>query len=250
MFKYILLILLSLQSCSRFVRKETITLTPKNIVNLRGEISDQSVSQTLSKLLPMLDNSDRTIYLVLNSPGGSVSAGLDFIEAVRPYKNLKVICLYCASMAYMILQAVENDRIVTQSSILMSHRASLGGLGGQINDGELESRLNFIRFMINTLEQKVADRVGLTLEEYKDKIKDEWYLFGTQAITERNADVQATLQCSQQLLETYDTISQTVYFIGIPIGTKKSLISACPFLTETKELPSEEENKQTEKQKD
>ncbi len=106
------------------------------IVLLTGEISDEMAASVISQLLYLDNNGKETISLYINSPGGSVSAGLaiyDVIESLR--SPVSTICLGCAaSMAAVILSGgAKGKRLLLPHSQVMVHQPS-GGMDGQTTD--------------------------------------------------------------------------------------------------------------------
>lgn len=179
---------------------DTVVLTADNHILFSGVVTDASVADAqikLGQLSKKLGKND-VIYLVIDSPGGSVSAGnlfIDFANSVP--QTIKPICIFCASMGYHMFQSFE-ERLVYKSSTLMSHRAKLGGMSGQV-PGELESRLNAIKDELNEMDSHVAKRVGLTLEAYQKLIYDELWLNGAKAVRTKHADRVAKIKCSDEL---------------------------------------------------
>lgn len=190
----------------------TITLTEDNHIVFSGPVNDMSVAQAQVKLGQLSKNLGKkdVIYLVIDSPGGSVTAGNLFIDFAKSLpQKIKPICIFCASMGYHMFQSFD-ERLVYSSSMLMSHRAKLGGMSGQV-PGELESRLNSIKDVLTQMDTAVAQRVGLSLEEYQKLIYDELWLNGTSAVKTKHADRIAKIKCDNDLLigtksETYNTM--------------------------------------------
>lgn len=165
-----------------------------------------------------------TLYLVLDSPGGSVMDGLDLIRVMSnlPCK-VETVSIEAISMAFQIVQA-SSYRYMATLGTQMSHRAALGGIGGQL-DGELESRLAYIKAIINSLDVKASQRIGISLEDYKAKIVNEWWLFGEQAIEQGTADEMAEIHCSDDLIaDQYVELSFSFF------GMSKKTYSSCPLL--------------------
>lgn len=180
---------------------DTITLTEDNHIVFSGPVRDSSVAQAQIKLgqLSKKLNKNAVIYLVIDSPGGSVSAGNLFIDFAKSLpQKIKPICIFCASMGYHMFQSFD-ERLVYSSSTLMSHRASLGGMGGQL-PGELETRLNWIKSTLHEMDVNVAKRVGMSVEDYQKLIYDELWLTGTAAVTTKHADRLAKVKCSDDLI--------------------------------------------------
>lgn len=197
----LLLLSFFLISCNTLKRSASIRLTTSNTIYLQNAIDESSVDNAILQLHNKA-RKDSQIYLVINSPGGSIFAGDRLISYLHNFPNVSIICLDCASMAYMIFQLHKSERIITHNSVLMSHRASTGGLEGQLNDGELESRLAFLKRVIQGMEESIAKRLDLEIEEYKNLIRDEWYIYGSDALFNENADILADLTCSTKLINT------------------------------------------------
>lgn len=182
---------------------KTITLEEKNTVIFRSKFTGGSVAKAQTDLLRISKNlnKDENIYLVLDSPGGSVIAGMALIETAKTLpQKVHTITILAASMGYQTVQNL-GTRYITPSGILMSHRASLSGLAGQI-DGEIESRLGFYKDMTNNLDIIAANRVGLTLKDYKKLIVNEYWAGATKAVKDNHADEVAQIVCGDSLSGT------------------------------------------------
>jgi ATP-dependent protease ClpP protease subunit len=228
LFLFVLGILISAHLASNMSGKsEVVTLTDENHVIFSGPVNDRSVAQAqleLSRISKELDE-DEIIYLVLDTPGGSVSAGNLFIDFAKSLpQKIKPICIFCASMGYHMFQSFE-ERLVYSSSTLMSHRAALGGLSGQV-PGELESRLASIKVVLNQMDAVAAKRVGLTKEAYQKLIYDELWLDGISAVKTRHADRLAKIKCSKDLADA--TRQEEVLTLFGPV---KITLSKCPLIT-------------------
>ena len=181
-----------------------VVLTKDNHVLLSGPVNDQSVAQTAQKLgeLSVKSSAGSVIYLVLDTPGGSVMAGsqlADFAKALP--QKIKPICIFCASTGYILFQSFD-ERLVQPSSTLMSHRASLSGAGGQI-PGELITRINQLMSYLSEIDTKMAKRVGISRQEYQALIYNELWLSGTEAVKTKHADKLEKIRCDKDLLTGY-----------------------------------------------
>lgn len=183
---------------------ETVVLTKDNHVSFRGEVDGTSVTQASIKLL-MLANArtdeSKPIYLVLDCPGGSVYAGEQFIQTVKSIPNLKTVTLFAASMCAGFVEAIPGERLIAPHGVLMFHRAS-GSFEGQFEDGELEARLALWKTIVRSMEQRNADRMSMPIKEYKSAVKDELWLYGSQAVDKKAADKVVDITCAKELLET------------------------------------------------
>lgn len=205
---------------------KTIMLTTGNTVTLRGVVDETSVSKAQRELIDLIKArkySATPIYLVLDTPGGSVVAGESFIEFAKSIPNLHTITIFAASMGSGIVQALQGRRYIVNSGVSMYHRASIG-----LSTTELEkakSMLEFYEQVINDMEQRTATRLCMPLSEYKLKVADEWWMTAKQAIANKAADEIVDVQCSQVLIDRRDTLARQSFF-----GTIKLTYSACPLL--------------------
>jgi len=184
-------------------KRETVYLTPENTFIFRGAVDSGSVANALEKLTILVNkrvDENETIYLVLDSPGGSIFAGEQFIQAVKMFKNVKTISIFAASMAHAIAQALPGERLVAENGTMMAHRAR-GGVSGQIGTGELESQLKYIKSVILFMEKRNANRMDLSIEEYQKRVKDEYWAFGKSAVEEGMADRVVNIECSKDLIK-------------------------------------------------
>jgi len=193
------------KTSKKLPKKTKIVLTEKNTVVFDTAVGKKSVidiSFKLSKLVAERSKAKKSypIYLVMDSPGGSVMSGLKFIEFARHFKNVHTITIYAASMAAYIVQAMPGKRYILGTGNMMFHRASISGFGGQIVFGEFESRYKHIKKMVTQSEKTNADRIGISLEQYRKKVKDEWWLWGAEAVLRKTADEVPDVLCSQELV--------------------------------------------------
>lgn len=204
-----------------------ITLNADNTIAMRGPIMDDMVRRTQLKLLELdakRGNKNYPLYLVIDSPGGSIDAGNDFIEVAKTIKNLKTIVLFAASMASAIQQSIPGERLITESGIDMFHRAA-GSFDGQFEDGEVESRLDLAKQIVRNLERTNANRIGISIPEYKAKVVNEWWAVGSNAVKANMADAVVSVQCSKELLQSKDSVAiQTLFF------TAKFSYNSCPLI--------------------
>lgn len=206
-------------------KNEQVHLNSKNTVVLRGEVSPTSIitiQLALADLVETRSVATYPIYLVLDSPGGDVDSGLQFIEFAKTIPNLRTITIFAASMAAGIVEGLPGSRLIAGNGTLMFHRAA-GQLSGQFEVGEMETRLAMAKEMVRNMEQNNAERLGITLEDYKVKIKDEYWLLSKRAVSEKAADKIIDIVCSQELINTREEISMESIF-----GTAHLEFSGCP----------------------
>lgn len=185
------------------VEAATIKLTTGNTVNFRGAVDGQSITSAqikLSELISQRGKAGYPIYLVFDSPGGSIVAGDAFIQFAKMLPNVHTISIFAASMASGIVEAMPGRRYVTHNGIMMFHRAS-GTFQGQFESGEIEQQLEFFKKVVREMEMRNASRMLMTLEAYKDKVKDEYWLYGNDAVEKKAADELVNLECSPDLIK-------------------------------------------------
>jgi ATP-dependent protease ClpP protease subunit len=203
---------------------KTILINEKNSVLLNQKVSLDVMSKLQYDIFKksLLLKPNEPIYLVLDTPGGSVFTGIDFINSLKAIPNpIHTITLFAASMGYQIVQSL-GTRYITKSGILMSHRASGGSSRGYIE--EVSNFLSFINIVIKDMELTAAKRVGLTYDEYRKLIYDEFWILGHHAVDINHADEVINLKCSKSLINGYteqkiDTMfgSITVWFSKCPL---------------------------------
>lgn len=212
-----------------------IILEPHNTVVIRGPIDDSSMSKAQIQLTTLVIKrglKDYPIYLVLDSPGGSISDGQDFIEFASTIKNLKTITMFAASMASAIVQALPGERIAIKTAWMMFHRAK-GQFSGQFETGEVESRLQMAQKLVRRLEKTNATRLGLKLEDYKARVVNEYWLDSDDMIADKAVDRIAQIVCTPDLYRKKDKVTVGGFF-----GQSEIIFSACPLFKNP--LPQEE----------
>lgn len=214
---------------STFANDKQIILTENNTVQLRGPVTRDSVGAVMHELntISKIGNAKDPIYLILNTPGGSVMAGLDLINYMNTLRRpVHSVAVYAASMGFHILQN-SPKRYVTKYATIMSHRAS-GGFEGDIPQ-QINSRLKHVIDLIDKMDEQVISRTQgkYTKESYMELIRDEYYGVGSNAITDKFADEVVSLKCNEKLLN--ESVEKTMQVF---IFTFKAKFSKCPLLTE------------------
>ncbi|SMC72263.1 ATP-dependent Clp endopeptidase proteolytic subunit ClpP [Polynucleobacter kasalickyi] len=149
-------------------------LLRERVIFLVGEVNDQTANLVIAQMLFLeSENPDKDISLYINSPGGSVSAGLaiyDTMNFIKP--QVSTLCMgMAASMGAFLLCAGEKDkRFALPNSRVMIHQP-LGGARGQASDIEIQAReILYLREQLNGI---LANRTGQTIETIaKDTDRD------------------------------------------------------------------------------
>lgn len=152
-------------------------LLKNRIVILGSEVNDQ-IANLISAQLLYLDGEDDSadIWLYINSPGGSVTAGLaiyDTMNFIKP--NVATVCMgLAASMGQFLLCAGEKGkRFALPSARIMMHQPS-GGFQGQAADIKIQAeQMVYIKQM---LSERIAHHTGQTVEQIiADSDRDRWF---------------------------------------------------------------------------
>ena len=148
-------------------------LLEDRIIFLSGEINDQVANSVVAQLIYLEGkNPDKDIFMYINSPGGSVSAGLAIYDTMNYIKcDVSTICIgMAASMAAVLLSSgAKGKRICLPHSEVMIHQP-LGGAQGQQSDIEIQAK--HILKTRETLNKILAENTGKdvkTLEKDTDR---------------------------------------------------------------------------------
>ncbi|MDK4688810.1 ATP-dependent Clp endopeptidase proteolytic subunit ClpP [Kingella negevensis] len=143
-------------------------LLKERIIFLVGPVNDQTANLVVAQLLFLeSENPDKDIYFYINSPGGSVTAGMSIYDTMKFIKpDVQTLCLgQAASMGAFLLSAgTKGKRFALPNSRVMIHQPLIsGGLGGQASDIEIHARE--LLKLKEKLNQMLADHTGKTLAE-------------------------------------------------------------------------------------
>lgn len=203
---------------------EKIVLTDKNTISFNEAFTAMYVAQKQLEAIKLCDKKNKDIYLVLYTPGGSISAGKRLYDTLHSLDcNFHTITIAAFSMGYQTVQNL-GTRYILPSGILMSHRASVRGLGGEVF-GELDTILNLIKREVTELDIIAAKRVGLSVDKYRKDISDELWLTGKEAVKLNHADKLALPVCDKSLLGTHIRNIRTFF------GVYSVEFSNCPLIT-------------------
>lgn len=216
----------NIQSTGVTKQIEVIELTTENSVVMDQEFNDGSVADVMRAFQVIAEKAKgdkKVVYLVLNSPGGSVDSGMALITFIKGLSNLdvKTISIFSASMSFQTAQNL-GERLVLPNATVMSHRAKFG-LQGEA-PGEMITKLNFIMSMLDGLDQQAADRMGLTFEAYRALIADEYWVYGPKAVSEKAADRMVLAKCGKDLVGNKFILVNTMF------GDFNVEVSKCPLI--------------------
>lgn len=157
-------------------------LLKERIIILTGEIEDTMSSSICSQLLYLASTGSDPIFMYINSPGGSVSAGLAIYDTMNYIKcEVSTICMgICASMAAVLLSAgAKGKRCSLANGEVMIHQP-LGGMQGQAKDMEIAA--NHIIRMKNRLNDILAQNCGKSTTEIAALCDRDYYMDAKEAV--------------------------------------------------------------------
>jgi len=151
-------------------------LLRERIIFLVGPVNDGTANVVVAQMLFLeSENPDKDIFLYINSPGGSVSAGLSIFDTMQFIKpDVSTLCMgMAASMgSFLLMAGAKGKRVALPNSRVMIHQPS-GGAQGQASDIEIQARE-----ILKTREQLnriYADRTGQPVERIAaDMERDHW----------------------------------------------------------------------------
>ena len=157
-------------------------LLRERIVFLVGPVNDQVANLVCAQLLFLeSENPDKDIFLYINSPGGSVSAGLSVFDTMNFVKpEVSTLCMgMAASMgSFLLMAGAKGKRFALPNSRVMIHQPS-GGAQGQASDIEIQARE-----IIKTREQLnriYAERTGQPVAKIEADMERDMWLSPTEA---------------------------------------------------------------------
>ncbi|MGF1602476.1 MAG: ATP-dependent Clp protease proteolytic subunit [Thermosynechococcaceae cyanobacterium] len=157
-------------------------LSQERIIFLGQEVSDSLANRIVAFLL-YLDSDDpsKPIYLYINSPGGSVTAGLAIYDTMQHIKSdVITICVgLAASMGSFLLTAgAPGKRLALPNSRIMIHQPS-GGARGQATDIQIEAReIVRVRKQLNLI---YSERTGQPLEKIEKDMDRDYFMSAAEA---------------------------------------------------------------------
>lgn len=160
-------------------------LLKDRIIFLGGPIDDDVANLIVAQLLFLeAEDPEKDIYIYINSPGGSITAGMaiyDTMQYIRP--DVHTICVgMAASMgAFLLAAGAKGKRTALPNSEILIHQPLIGGhgLSGQATDIEIHTRqLLLTREKMNRI---LAERTGQTIDRIREDTERDRYMDATQA---------------------------------------------------------------------
>ncbi|MGH9450384.1 MAG: ATP-dependent Clp endopeptidase proteolytic subunit ClpP [Terriglobia bacterium] len=154
-----------------------------NIIFIGTPIDDNVANLVTAQLLFLeAEDPEKDVQLYINSPGGSVTAGLaiyDTMQFIRP--SVATICIgQAASAAALLLAAgTHGKRYALPNSRVLIHQPSMGGLSGQATDIDIHAR-EILRMRSN-LNEIMAKHTGQSMEKIEHDVERDFWMNADQA---------------------------------------------------------------------
>jgi ATP-dependent Clp protease protease subunit len=157
-------------------------LLRERVIFLVGPVNDQTANLVVAQLLFLeSENPDKDISLYINSPGGSVSAGLSIYDTMQFIKpDVSTLCMgLAASMgAFLLAAGAKGKRNALPNARIMIHQPS-GGAQGQASDIEIQAReILKLRESLNAI---FAERTGQSLDKIRADSERDYFMSAAEA---------------------------------------------------------------------
>lgn len=149
------------------------------LIELSSGINMGSIKDAQKKLLKYDQESNEPIWIRINSPGGSVDAGLILIDTMHAVKS-PTYCIVeskAYSMGAIILTFCDK-RYGYPHATFMLHEASYGTVGDDLSN---RSKMDFLTTYLDRVHVEIAGRLNMDVKAYRAKIRDAWWLLADEA---------------------------------------------------------------------
>ena len=157
-------------------------LLKDRIIFLTGEINDLTADLVVAQLIFLeAEDPDKDIYMYINSPGGSVSAGMAIYDTMQYVKcDVTTICIgLAASMgAFLLAAGTKGKRKALPNAEIMIHQP-LGGAQGQATDIEIQAKQ--ILKIKEKMSKILSENTGKPLEQIKMDTERDYYMSSEEA---------------------------------------------------------------------
>ncbi|MCY1157329.1 MAG: ATP-dependent Clp protease proteolytic subunit [Citricoccus sp.] len=152
-------------------------LLKERIIWLGSEVMDENANAICSQMLLLsAEDPEKDIYLYINSPGGSITAGMAIYDTMKYIPNdvVTVATGMAASMGQFLLSSgTKGKRYATPHARILMHQPS-GGIGGTESDIRIQAQL--ILHMKQVMAELTAEQTGQTVDTIlKDNERDKWF---------------------------------------------------------------------------
>ncbi|WP_407318417.1 ATP-dependent Clp protease proteolytic subunit [Isoptericola halotolerans] len=152
-------------------------LLRERIIWLGSEVRDDNANAICAQLMLLAaEDPDKDIYLYINSPGGSITAGMaiyDTMQFIQPDVATVAMGMAASMGQFLLSSGAKGKRYITPHARVLMHQPS-GGVGGTATDVRIGAQL--IMHMKKVLAELTAEQTGQPLEKIlKDNDRDSWF---------------------------------------------------------------------------
>lgn len=219
-----MLIILFIILFNGVLSNKVFNLTTSNLVLVKNEINQESVSYAIEKIQNSKNTSSLILYL--DSPGGHVEDGLNLITEIQK-NNITCIAERAYSMAFAILQSC-HTRYILPSGKLMQHQLTFG-----IQDSlyKIQNYVSYVSQIESYLVNLQANKIKMDKKIFIERTSNDWWIFGENAIFNNVVDDIVNIECSKSLIDQNYTQTD---------NGKKVIYSNCPLIHKEREKEKDE----------
>ena len=158
-------------------------LLKERVIFMVGQVEDHMANLVVAQMLYLeSENPDKDIHLYINSPGGSVTAGMSIYDTMQFIKpNVSTMCIgqACSMGAFLLNAGAEGKRFCLPNSRVMIHQPS-GGAQGQATDIQIQA--NNIQETKDRLNRIMAKHTGQTVEKIAQDTERDNFMSADEAV--------------------------------------------------------------------
>jgi ATP-dependent Clp protease protease subunit len=152
-------------------------LLKERIIWLGSEVRDENANAICAQMLLLAaEDPEKDIFLYINSPGGSITAGMaiyDTMKFIQPDVATVAMGMAASMGQFLLSSGTKGKRYATPHARVMMHQPS-GGIGGTATDVRINAQL--ILHMKNVLAELIAEQTGKSVEQiHTDSDRDRWF---------------------------------------------------------------------------
>ncbi|GAA2724611.1 ATP-dependent Clp protease proteolytic subunit [Cellulomonas aerilata] len=152
-------------------------LLRERIIWLGSEVRDENANAICAQMMLLAaEDPNKDIFLYINSPGGSITAGMaiyDTMKFIQPDVATVAMGMAASMGQFLLSSGTKGKRYATPHARVMMHQPS-GGIGGTATDVRINAQL--IMHMKSVLAELIADQTGKSVEQiHADSDRDRWF---------------------------------------------------------------------------
>lgn len=162
-------------------------LLSDRVIFLGEEVSDSSASLIVAQLLFLeAQDPDKDIYIYINSPGGSVTAGLAIYDTMKYIKcDVATICIGMAASfgAFLLAGGTHGKRMALPNAEIMIHQPAMHGNGIQGPASDIKIMSDYMQKSKQKLNRILSENTGRTMEEIEKDTDRDYFMSAEEALT-------------------------------------------------------------------